>query len=583
MTDSMHSAQPENTRKPDETIPNAASTPTPASTVSPIPQAGQQPSLPAGTRETTASAPGCLAGRGTVPVIQMDKHFSVKERIAAFLALGIGYLFVRLVLSGSLGIGACIFFLIVLAFSVWCFFASGRRMGKHSVLQLGILVLFSLNLLFSANPLLKTLDCLFLIAAGIYWIYASCQVPEGIRRIFLFDWLKAAFFLPFRYFGAAGRAMISASRSKTKLLKHFLIGLCIALPLTFIVTVLLLLADDTFRSLLDGLIGKIFLFIWQFAWGIPVAFYLFGLLFACIRDKNLHTDGLRQYRSAMENLRVVPSSTLIAVSAPLCLVYLLFIISQFIYLFHCLTTIQTTPETFQYAAYARQGFFELCLVSLINLGILSLTNLLTRYKDGKKPVGIRVVNVLVSVFTLFLIGVAMIKMILYIDAFGFTRLRIYTSWFMVLVAVVFIVLLIQQFRPKMHFAKAVLIPSLLLFFLLSFMDTDAVIAKYNVEWYRSGKHEEIDIQMFYDLSSAAAPYVIPLMEDSDPKVAAEAEEYLHYVRRSLVSQPARSFNLSAAATLRQVTEALNGQHTDLYAAIPQLEAPIADAAYRQIP
>ena len=73
-----------------------------------------------------------------------------------------------------------------------------------------------------------------------------------------------------------------------------------------------------------------------------------------------------------------------------------------------------------------------------------------------------------------------------------------------------------------------------MFGILCFGDVDGQIAKYNVEMYQSGRNDEIDISMIsWDLSFSAVEYVVPLCNDSDPKVAEDAKKYVERKEREL--------------------------------------------------
>ena len=114
-------------------------------------------------------------------------------------------------------------------------------------------------------------------------------------------------------------------------------------------------------------------------------------------------------------------------------------------------------------------------------------------KAGReKPFALKFYSIVISVFTIVLIATAMSKMVMYINAYGLTVLRVYTSWFMVLLALVFVMVIIKQFRYDMKFAKHLCVIFTLMFGLLCFSRPEAIIAKYNIEMYRSGQLEELD-------------------------------------------------------------------------------------------
>ena len=98
-----------------------------------------------------------------------------------------------------------------------------------------------------------------------------------------------------------------------------------------------------------------------------------------------------------------------------------------------------------YAEYARHGFFELCAVTAINLAVIFAAKLLSQEGRGKL---LRIEVILLSVFTLALTVIDLSKMVLYIQSYGLTRLRIYTSIFMVFLFIVFLIILLRQVRLR---------------------------------------------------------------------------------------------------------------------------------------
>lgn len=127
-------------------------------------------------------------------------------------------------------------------------------------------------------------------------------------------------------------------------------------------------------------------------------------------------------------------------------------------------------------------------MAVLNLTLIALLQLFSRRDadTGKKPAAVRVYTVILAVFTLALIVTALRKMLLYIDGYGLTALRVYTSWFMVLLGMVFLLVIASQFATRLHLARGIGAAFILLFALLNFADVDARMAAYNVEHYRAG-------------------------------------------------------------------------------------------------
>ena len=172
-----------------------------------------------------------------------------------------------------------------------------------------------------------------------------------------------------------------------------------------------------------------------------------------------------------------------------------------------------------------RAFFELCGVAMINLAVLGGVRLFT-VKKGEKPVRPLVVfSVLLSAETLLLIVTALSKMVLYIQQYGLTLLRVYTSWFMVLLFIVFAIVIVAQFR-RVNLAKALVLAFSICFLLLCYSNVDGLIARYNIGRYQAGTLDSVDLEALYATPEASLPYVKELYQETDdPALRAEIRNY----------------------------------------------------------
>ncbi|MBQ8402402.1 MAG: DUF4173 domain-containing protein, partial [Clostridia bacterium] len=196
-----------------------------------------------------------------------------------------------------------------------------------------------------------------------------------------------------------------------------------------------------------------------------------------------------------------PVTTCSAV-CPVLLVYGVFFFSQwenYVSAFH-----GTLPENILYSEYAREGFFELCTVSFLNLCLLVATGMFTRRcaADKRAHPAVRVLHVLLSGCTLVLIATAVSKMFLYIEAYGLTVRRVYATWFMAVLALVFVLVIVKQFGPRLRLIALSMAVCVGMFALLGLADVEGRIAEYNVDRYLAGTLEEPG---FDGLGDAAVP------------------------------------------------------------------------------
>jgi len=276
-------------------------------------------------------------------------------------------------------------------------------------------------------------------------------------------------------------------------------GLLLACVPTAII-VALLSYDSDFSTLLSSIFSfnELFSHLFSLLLGIPFAMCIYSLLL-CAHDGRCRDIGNKEWVSELSgSSKVIPSLSALGAVVPMLFVYVVFFISQWKYFISAF--LDKVPENINVADYARNGFFELCGVSAINLIIIILLSVIVCGNVIK-----RVLSSVLSVFTLVLIATAISKMVLYIDRYGLTRMRVYPFWFMVLLAVVFIIILIKQFYPRLQAVAVSMAITVVMFTALSVCNVDGIIASYNVSRYIDGTLDEIDVVSLAKMGDAAVP------------------------------------------------------------------------------
>ena len=125
--------------------------------------------------------------------------------------------------------------------------------------------------------------------------------------------------------------------------------------------------------------------------------------------------------------------------------------------------------------------------------------------------------------TLVLIGTAMSKMALYIKEYGLTQKRVLSSWFMVLLTFVFILIILSQFISKIKLISTCTAVVIVMTALLGLSNYKTLIADYNVERYISGDSENLDAIALAKLGPSAVPAMTRLADYWDEQF--EIPEY----------------------------------------------------------
>ena len=201
--------------------------------------------------------------------------------------------------------------------------------------------------------------------------------------------------------------------------------------------------------------------------------------------------------------------------------------SQLAYFFSAFKGFLPEGYEFNVSTYARRGFFEMSAIAAINFLIIFGALLLSRKKNQKMCIPSRLICLFISVFTLIIIVTAISKMVLYIQGFGMTRLRITTSAFMVFLGIVFLSVILRLFISKVKVLRAALVTASTVLLILGVVNVDHVVAAYNYHAYKNKVLETIDVKTIYNLGEEGVPYLVRLLEeDDDIDVLVTSREYI---------------------------------------------------------
>ena len=93
---------------------------------------------------------------------------------------------------------------------------------------------------------------------------------------------------------------------------------------------------------------------------------------------------------------------------------------------------------------------------------------------------------------------------------------------MLLLAVTFICVAVRFFARRFAYMKVIAASASVMLLAAGYVNVDAVIARYNVQAYRSGALETVDVAALGELGDAAVPSIAQLLQDDDADVAAAA-------------------------------------------------------------
>ena len=446
---------------------------------------------------------------GPYPSIVKEKPvFTKGEKIMAFTAFAIAYGIVHFAFCNTTGFFTTGLCLLMIVLTVVYLKKTGHTFKTSHKIWTAVMIAFSTVFSLTANDFIKTLDMIFLLPAGAYLLYCVCAEKELFGRFAVFEFLKCSVENPISHSGKEFSAVGSSLNVKNSgaNIKAVIGGLILAIPLTIVVAGLLMSADAGVETMLIKLSGAlnyddITVVIGRLIISIPIAGYLFGLLYSHVHSVKARSINEVNCISFISRLRFISNAAVYTAVTPICLLYMLFFISQANYFLSAF--LDRLPANYSYAEYARRGFFELFAIELINAGVIFVINFFSKKSGEEKPRALKFYTVMISVFTLLITATAISKMVLYIQNYGLTQLRVYTTWFMILTALIFIYVIIRQFKSDFSFIRASAVTFTLMFALLCFSRPDSLIARYNME-YCADQLTFHDIIEMTNLSSDAA-------------------------------------------------------------------------------
>ena len=217
---------------------------------------------------------------------------------------------------------------------------------------------------------------------------------------------------------------IKTSREKTNKILNAVFGIIVGIVFSIVILLLLMSADDYFNKF----VSKTFISI-NFDFSKIMQFVIFFIIIFSI-GVNLIRN---RYIVMKENkTRKIDHTIIISMLSVINLVFVLFLISEISKL--CGNFLQI-PNGYIYSSYAREGFFQLLFVTIINFSII----LYLIYKTNviKENKVIRNLVLILIAFSVLLIFNSYYRMFLYIGKFGFTNLRLQVILFLFMELILF--------------------------------------------------------------------------------------------------------------------------------------------------
>ena len=219
---------------------------------------------------------------------------------------------------------------------------------------------------------------------------------------------------------------IDTKKDKNDKVINIIFGTIIGVFISGLILALLTSADAYFDKFLSSIVTNINVDfnLWYVIKGIIYFVILFAIGINLFKNKEI---ALKESKMSRVNKTVITTMLFIVN-----FVFVLFLISEISKL--CGNFLKV-PKGYIYSSYAREGFFQLLFVTLINFGIILYLIYKTNLVKEDKKVKCLVLSLIA--FSIFLIFNSYYRMFLYIGRFGFTNLRLQVILFLFMEIILF--------------------------------------------------------------------------------------------------------------------------------------------------
>lgn len=409
-----------------------------------------------------------------------------------------------------------VFLLFVITAIIVCGFGGKLHFSSIIALLIALVTAFS-RVLDTRTGFYITVVVLLCYGFLIYSMFREkCKPNLGVR--FVLTLTESAFIAPFVSIPSYFRALLKGDKAEkaAALKKLGMLAICIIGSFLLCLIVIGLLSfDDTFAGYFEIMDGSVWLYILQVIFSLHFTLFTLSAIFSGMNKVNGRIATDERAETITRKMRFLPYVLLCVPAAALMIIYGLFFVSQLDYYVGAFRGY--LPPHLSASEYAREGFFQLFAVTVINalllVGLSAFAK--TVSKTGERIV--RSVSFLLSAVTVVLALTALSKMFLYIRRFDLTTARLNVTLLMVLITLVMLLHMAAQVFKRMRMLPVLTVVMLGVILLLPLYQPKTIVAEYNVSSYiNARKSDQIlvrDIDLRYlDYGAPSTPALVRLYD-----------------------------------------------------------------------
>lgn len=368
-----------------------------------------------------------------------------------------------------------------IGFAVYTIRKSGISWKGGHILTLAASLMLGISNCFTDNAKIIAMNKVWLFVLMAYFLLAvyfdtkSWQLGKFLKSILRLA--IGSIGKMFSFFPDTQAWLEEHKGTKNSRALYVLAGTGISIPLIAVVLVMLSSADVIFRESIRVLFGNLD------GWDVICCIFWSAVMFFFSYGMASFLDG-RELSETVGDHRKGQPVIAISATAVIAVIYIYFCVIQVVYLF---AGYGTLPAGYTYAQYARQGFFQLLFICLMNLVLVLIG--IGFFRESRVLKGILLV---ISGCTFIMTASSAYRMLLYISVYYLTFLRIFVLWALGVIALLLMGIIGKTLKDSFPLFRYGLCVITVCYLILSFGQPDYWIARYNIERYyaEAGRGED---------------------------------------------------------------------------------------------
>jgi hypothetical protein len=418
---------------------------------------------------------------------------------------------------------------------------------KHFYWAIPIAIVSSFNAIFQLS-IFSYFNIVIVTFLFIFAIYSSLRGEKSEFESINY-WIKIVITLISNII-ASWELSLKASKllnlKKDSTLVKILIGVGLAFPVALIILILMLSADQVFQIITISFIENIefdFVKAISHTTVIVISFFVFIGIIHNAKYLEIQNELFKEKEKNLDQLIIISFLSVLNV------LFLVFCYIEFAFLFT--GNINALPYGVTYAEYAREGFFQLLFITIINFVVLIV--FMKVFKNLSKFV--KIMLLFLVLFTGILIISSFYRMTLYIDIFGFTPLRMMVITFLAMESIFLLVTIYALFKPRFNLIKSYLMVGFLFFIVANISTTRFASGRLNTMLHFNSSTSYIfDVNSHFLGVDNALDLILIYNNTTDTLLQNEIELLLIQFYNNYNNEPIQNWSLIKNINIRYIRD-----------------------------